>query len=345
MLTKDKVNEKLKTDGRGIHLSGEYLGSLIKTEFTCSKGHSWNATPNSVTKKNPSGCPHCSGKFPYTSQTINEKLSSRGIKFIGEYINAHTKSTFECKNGHQWVTTPASVLSGCGCDICAREDRKVSKEEINRRLFQDKRGYELIGDFKDTNSRAIFKCSNNHTWTTVVAAVVYNKTLCPYCTEYYLSKDVINKRIKESNREIELVGKYLGNHINSLFRCGEHHEFMASPSNILTGRGCPHCATYGFNPSIPGYSYLLKFDGFIKYGITNNIDQRLKQHLKNGKFSVCVIKRFEVGSEAREWETTIKKTYGGKYVTDALCPDGWTETLPVTLLEEVSKTLTINKKY
>jgi hypothetical protein len=29
----------------------------------------------------------------------------------------------------------------------------------------------------------------------------------------------------------------------------------------------------------------------------------------------------------------VKKTFGGKYVTDEVCPDGWTETLPISHLQ------------
>lgn len=335
MLTKDTINDKLTKDGRGILMIGEYLGSMNKTEFTCSKKHTWYATPNSVTKKNPSGCPHCSGKFPYTTESVNEKLSSRKIKLIENYVNTHTKSTFECENGHQWKSNTKSVLGGSGCKFCDISKRTLTKEIINQRLSQCDSGHELVGEYLGIMQQSTFKCARGHTRTAQVNAVVNNKTKCPYCTEYYLSKDVVTERLKNNNKNIELVGEYFGTHTKSLFKCEVGHEFMAKPANIMSGKGCPHCAKYGFKNNISAHIYILKFDNFIKYGITNDLERRLLEHRKNGDYELIATKFFKNGSDAKSWEEKIKTTYGGKFVDSARCPDGWTETLSLSYLQKI----------
>ena len=79
---------------------------------------------------------------------------------------------------------------------------------------------------------------------------------------------------------------------------------------------------------------MIKFDTFIKYGISNSIESRLYRHrLHNPPHEVVVIYKFSNGEKARLWENNIKDAMGGNYVKKDKCPDGWTETLPIFLLE------------
>jgi hypothetical protein len=43
------------------------------------------------------------------------------------------------------------------------------------------------------------------------------------------------------------------------------------------------------------------------------------------------------GKRALDWENNIKRTFGGRYVTKEQCPDGYTETLAIHLLEHIVK--------
>ena len=52
------------------------------------------------------------------------------------------------------------------------------------------------------------------------------------------------REVYQINQFIEVVGKYVGNHTPILHKCKiDGHEWMAMPSNILRGRGCPKCKT------------------------------------------------------------------------------------------------------
>ena len=44
-----------------------------------------------------------------------------------------------------------------------------------------------------------------------------------------------------------------------------------------------------------------------------------------------------MGQLALDWENHIKRVYGGRYATKEQCPDGYTETLPIELLENLIK--------
>lgn len=55
---------------------------------------------------------------------INQRLASRNIELIGEYVNAKTPTTFinhVC--GHTWEVAPDGVLQGTGCPFC--KNRKL----------------------------------------------------------------------------------------------------------------------------------------------------------------------------------------------------------------------------
>jgi hypothetical protein len=160
---------------------------------------------------------------------------------------------------------------------------------------------------------------------------------CPHCAgNARLSKEIVNQKL--SQRGISMIGEYYNARTPSLFRCVRGHEWKTNPDNILNKSGCPRCSTYGFNPGKPAYIYLLDYVDFIKYGITNDLETRLSTHrFKNGEFVVLSTKLYENGNDAVNWEKQIKKIFGGRFVTKEKCPDGYTETLSPTLVEDIKK--------
>jgi hypothetical protein len=135
-----------------------------------------------------------------------------------------------------------------------------------------------------------------------------------------------------------MLSEYTNARASSLFCCEDGHKWQASPDNVMKKSGCPHCADYGFNPSKPAYAYLLDYGDFIKYGITNSLMSRLRNHrYKNGDFTVIATRLYEHGTDALRWENDIKTTLGGKYATRERCPDGYTETLRPSLTETMKK--------
>jgi predicted GIY-YIG superfamily endonuclease len=136
-----------------------------------------------------------------------------------------------------------------------------------------------------------------------------------------------------------MSGNYHGALIKTRFKCECSFEWDSTPGNILSGKGCPVCASYGFNQNKDGYSYIIMFETFVKFGITNDINRRLREHTKmNGKYDIVKIKKMS-GSDAIKWERFIKTHYKGNYVSKDICPDGWTETLPLSLVDDITITL------
>lgn len=276
-----------------------------------------------------------------TKEQVNHELKNLGrhdIEMIGEYTYAREKTDFKCNKGHLWSAGPHSVLSGSGCPECGRLSKFSSSEKVNEQLKALGKGIVMIGEYTKSKSKTEFRCVNGHEWLAKPSSII-SGTGCPHCSgKAPLTKEIVNERLENLGSNITLTGPYLGSLKKTEFQCGLGHTWPSRPANVLNAKsGCPICSVHGFNPVIPAYIYVLVFESFIKYGITNDIDRRLLEHKRNGKYQVALKKLYSDGQMALDWENKIKKTFGGKYAKIEECPDGWTETLPLDHLVFLSE--------
>jgi len=200
----------------------------------------------------------------------------------------------------------------------------------------------MVGEYKNNRSPTLFRCSNDHEWLASVSNVVYAKKGCSICARCKpLTKEIVNERLSKDNRNIILVDEYKNNSTKSLFKCLScNFEWFAKPNNIVNNkRGCSNCADFGINLNLPTHAYILLFDDFIKYGITNNLERRLSEHRRSGEFEIIRSKLFTNGKEAQAWETSMKTIFGGNFVNESKLKNGFTETLDPSLLKEIQSTL------
>jgi hypothetical protein len=220
--------------------------------------------------------------------------------------------------------------------------RKITTDEMHDWLLKDGRGIKMIGDYINDRTKVEFKCGDDThlSWHATPNNIKRGRG-CPQCSPLAKKTTAEMKRwLIEDGRGITLENEYLGYSKKSMFKCKnvDHVPWLTTPFNIISGKGCPQCAKSGFNPNKPAWPYVLLFEDYIKYGITNNLQQRLWAHKhKNGIFTLVMSEYHEDGRLALAWENNIKRTYGGRYVTKEQCPDGYTETLSVHLLEYLIK--------
>ena len=69
-----------------------------------------------------------------------------------------------------------------------------------------------------------------------------------------------------------------------LWRCQFGHNWEATVVNRSKGRGCPSCASTGFDPNKEGWLYFIDHDALqmFQVGISNSPVTRLGQHSKRG---------------------------------------------------------------
>jgi hypothetical protein len=341
-LTPAVINERLAP--LGIILIGDYVNKDTKTTFRCSYGHEWVTTVKSAVDR---GCPICHQQTKRVAANrlgideAKKRLSASGMELIGDYTLVTEPVTMKCEQGHE---TTSSLIAWKGritddnpngCVTCNRQtSRKLFGDLIRDRLKTD-RDIEM-GEYLGGGVLTTFKSNVcGHTWEAKPVNVDWHGSDCSICYGTpKSSKEEVNEAIKD--RGLELIGEYVSKDAHSLFKCKCGYEWMASPGAIKNnGRGCPVCCHFGFNPLSVAWLYIFERDGYIKYGITNDLKRRLSTHLVGGEYRLLFTKEYQLGEDAKLLEQKIKKTLGGRYATKEQCPDGYTETLPISRLDEV----------
>ena len=278
-------------------------------------------------------------KTKLTKEIVNERIKDSGIYMIGEYTNSYTKSLFTCSKGHEWKVRPKSVLSGDGCPHCVSKST-LTKEIVNERIAD--RGIYMIGEYTNSYTKSLFTCSKGHEWKSRPKSVLSGDG-CPHCaSKFPLTKEIVNERIKDSG--IYMIGEYTNSYTKSLLKCSKGHEWESRPKSVLSGAGCPHCSSSGFKSANSGVLYVLHYKKLhcIKYGITNNFNERYQKLSRQSDCDVLHTINFEYGGDALLIENQIKKSFGGRHVSKKQLPDGYTETLPESMKDEL---LTILKGF
>jgi len=110
--------QELATQKKGRCISKEYVDSKTKLTWECREGHRWEASPSDI--RTGTWCPKCAGKSRRTIEEMRELAASRGGKCISNIIkNTKSPLLWECAMGHQWKTSPATIIRGRWCPECS----------------------------------------------------------------------------------------------------------------------------------------------------------------------------------------------------------------------------------
>jgi hypothetical protein len=153
------------------------------------------------------------------------------------------------------------------------------------------------------------KCTKGHIWLAEPKRIIEGRG-CPICSG----------RIKKTTQEYEseLITKnipyiveeeYEGTHIPILHKCGKGHSWKARPSQILSGRGCPSCATFRVDPNSPAALYYIRIDtditSYYKIGITTRTIKERFRDESHLKITELYYNLFPTAQEALELENNI----------------------------------------
>ena len=215
--------------------------------------------------------------------------------------------------------------------------KKLSNDELDERLQSAGDGYRRIDDYVNFHHKIKFMCPDGHIFS-IKPSHVLSGVGCKICNGgSRRSREDINHELEITGRPERIIGNYINNKTKTLFDCGQGHTWLAQPNSVVKqNRGCPDCSEGGgYRKSLPGWVYVLKFTNFIKYGITNNLKGRLGDHKRCGDYEIILTEYYEDGTLAWNWEHSLKKKFGGRYVDETVMANGWTETLSIDLLDSV----------
>ena len=171
-----------------------------------------------------------------------------------------------------------SHLEGAGCPNCSKRRKKTTEEylQLFSKVHNNKYDYQGISHIPDSKVALPIKCpvhgvfhqsANTHQQGHGCQKCqgVHKKTTQEQITDFIT--------VHGAQYDYEQVN-YINSYTNVDVKCKIHGKFSISPTNHLTGTGCPKC-TY----KAPDILYLFKCtkSNLIKIGITTNVAKRLKQ--------------------------------------------------------------------
>jgi hypothetical protein len=171
----------------GKCLSAVYKNGRTALLWECKKGHRWKARPANVkggARKRGSWCLACynSRRVFHLRQNIYAmtKLAfSRGGKCISdEYWGSKTKLTWECERGHHWQATPATIIQGTWCNVCARNQRLDLR--AMRKIAASRGGDCLSQTYTNERTVLTWYCAAGHRWR-ATPGKVKRGSWCPSC--------------------------------------------------------------------------------------------------------------------------------------------------------------------
>lgn len=229
----------------GKILSG-YVDFSTKIELECYNGHRWMVTPNHVTNGN-SWCPKCPRKVSIQSKEnfLRVVAERKGI-IIGNYINNNTHIALRCHLGHEWMATPHSIagVMNSWCPACSGNCPKEAANEFYRIVSE--RGGIALGEYIDTNTKVVIKCSNNHEWSCSPHSIISCGTWCIKCSNLCPEQAKDKFILTVTNKGGIILGQYVNSYTRVRIRCRYDHEWDCVPGNINAGDWCAGCA--GISP-------------------------------------------------------------------------------------------------
>lgn len=223
---------------------------------------------------------------------------------------------WKCSEGHKWeatvinrgrpegITKSGRKTKGTGCPKCNKEGPGLrATPEYNFKVTHPELAKEWDYEKNDLNPEAVTKgrtekvywvCELGHRWRAAIANRAYLGQGCRVCAnqEVQAGFNDLQTRFPDIAREWHPskntkkpseVG--FGTATAYWWMCENGHSFKSAVVNrTANGSGCRTCTNMGFDPTAPGFLYLLRDElrGLQQFGITNVPERRLATHRKNG---------------------------------------------------------------
>jgi len=166
---KDCQNLAIKNGGS--FLNERYSNAHTKYKWRCKEGCIWEATYNQI--EQGYWCPKCYGAI--SIQDCIDIATAKGGKFLSEcYVNNKTKMLWQCKYGHQWESSLASIkYKNRWCPKCQGFNSKrnpPTTQDCNK-IANSNGGKFLSSEYVKSNSKYLWECKKGHKWKSTYNAV------------------------------------------------------------------------------------------------------------------------------------------------------------------------------
>jgi hypothetical protein len=278
---------------RGFHWLGpEVSNTKTTTGWECEQGHHWEARFNDLQRG--SGCPFCAGKAQKTPADYHTLAEERGFRWLGpEVPDTHSKTGWECEQGHQWEAPYSNIQQGSGCPFCYGTASKTSDDY---HALAKERGFHWLGpEVPNTSTKTGWECEQGHQWEARYHDVQQG-TGCPVCAAVVPKTPADYHALAEERGFRWLGPEALSIHTRTGWECEQGHRWEARYHDVQQGRGCPFCVDRV--PKTPAdYHALAEERGFQWLG---------------PEVSTTMIKTRWQCEQGHRWETTYNHIQRGR---------------------------------
>jgi len=231
-----RLQEIAKSKG-GRCLSTDYVDVQTKLKWRCKKGHVWESRPTNIIKGH--WCTQCAGLKKLTIEEMRGLAESRGGKCLSsEYVNAHTKLKWQCKEGHVWEARPYDIKQGRWCPRCARV--KLTIKDLQE-IAESRGGKCLSPEYVNVQTKLKWQCKEGHVWETRPVNIRKGHWCIQCAGLKRLTIEEMQERVKSRGGKC-LSSEYINARIKLKWQCEKGHVWEAKPMHIKKGNWCPHCA-------------------------------------------------------------------------------------------------------
>ena len=182
---------------------------------------------------------------------VNEIFNNE-IEVLGTFIKTSERVLVKCKKcNHEWNPIANSLLQKHGCFECARKAKTKTNEQFLNEVYElVQNEYTVLEKYKTTHEKILIRhnCEKCNNFEYPVAPHDFLiGTRCPKC-EGSMKKthdEFIEELYNLFQDEYIVLEKYINTNTKLLTRhnCKEcnNHEWMISPSDLLSGVQCPIC--------------------------------------------------------------------------------------------------------
>ena len=301
-----------------------YINSRTPVIIICSIHGEFKQAPSDHLGR--AGCQKCGGSSKLsTEEFIIKAKEIHGDKYDYSktiYLNTKTKVTIICPTHGEFQQSPSDHLSNKSCRECGNLQisklKKSSTEEFiiksNFKHF-NKYCYDKV-NYIDDKTKVTIICPVHGEFEQIPTSHKQGNG-CPGCagTRKPNIIGIVDRANKIHMNKYDYTKAVYSNHYSKIvITCPIHGDFEQTAYHHLSGCGCPSCAITGFDKNKPAILYYLKItteDNRILYkiGITNRtVNERFNLTDLN-KIEIVKQKLYEVGQDALDWETRLKRMY------------------------------------
>lgn len=274
---------------------------------------------------------------------FKELARVNGYTVLGEYVNAGTPISIkhnECGNIYPVRPSHFKRLNN-RCPKCSGKSKKHTMDKFITYLTCN--GYTLVDSYIDSRTKITVRHKCNTEYKVNPSALMSGGYKCPLCspTGNAALKMQKEKELNDlaSTERYQVLDRYIdANTPVRLFHelCGT--EFSIKPTLFkVKGTRCPQCSrSGGFNSGLPATFYVVRWrlngDSFVKFGITNDYELRIKQQTRKTQYKPELIykQNFDDGNIPNAIETNLKSSMITGVIDRTKFGDGFTETVSDT---------------